>query len=307
MHKVTPIGGALLGLVLGLAAACGTAEPTPEAGPEGHGSFALLRVERDRFDAPVLGDRFEHFEIGGRVVRFSGVAREEAARLLGTEDLLEPEELDSCEAPTPVLRDEALSDPLEGADIELVDVGVIDVRAGDRSLALEPQSFPGLMSLLQGAIYGTTDADGVAWQNGADWTFGSKGASGIGPFEVSTEAPDELVVLRIAADDPAIRTPVVERALDLPVRWEAGARDDVVRIEIGWTQLGTEMRLRCAASDDGAFSVPASLLRQLPDASLATSVRILVQRERRRAFGTAGLDEGVLLVSLAETFEARVR
>lgn len=308
MLRRTPVRFALL-VVLGFAGdGCGSVEPAPEAGPEGHGSFALLRVERSRFDGPMLTERFEHFEVGGRVVRFSGLAREEAAWLLGAEDLLEPEDVDSCEAPTSVLlRDDAASDPHEGADIELVDVGVIDVRSPERAFALEPQSFPGLMSLLQGAIYGTTEGEGVAWQSGVDWTFGAKGASGIGPFEVSADAPDELVVLRIGPDDPTMTAPTVERALDLPVRWEAGQREDVVRIELAWTQLGTEMRLRCAATDDGSFSVPASLLRQLPDASLVGSLRVAVTRERRRPFGATGLDEGVLLVSLAETFEARLR
>jgi hypothetical protein len=228
--------------------------------------------------------------------------------VLGTEELLEPEELDSCESATPMLpADEAFADPLEGADIELVDVGVIDVRAGDRSLALEPQSFPGLMSLMQGAIYGTTDGEGTAWEGGADWTFGAKGGSGVGSFEVSTEAPDELVVLRIGSDDPTVSTPVVERALDLPVRWEAGQHDDTIRIEIVWTQLGTEMHLRCAAVDDGAFAVSAALLRPIADPSLITSVRLLVTRERRRPFGAPGLDEGVLVLSLAEAYEARIR
>ena len=300
--------GLSLAVLAGLPSGCGTADPAPEAGPDARGSFALMRVERAHFDGALLGERFAHFEIGGRVVRYSGMGREETAAVLGTGDLMEPEELDACEAPAPVLpREEMVGDQLEGSEIELVDVGVVDVRAGDRSLVLEPQSFPGLMSLLQGAIYGTTDGEGVPWEAGADWTFAARGASGIGGFEVTTDAPDELVVLRIGADDPTVARPLVERALDLPIRWEAGRHDDVVSIEIDWAQLGTEMRLRCAAADDGAFVVPASMLRQLPDPSILTSPRVVVRRERRRPFAAAGLDEGLLVVSLEETFDARVR
>jgi len=267
-----------------------------------------MRVERSRFDGTLPGERFEHFEIEGRVVRFSGMDREEASTVLGTAELFEPEELDTCEPPTSVLpREEMVGDQFDSSEIELVDVGVIDVRAGDRAIVLEPQSFPGLMSLLQGAIYGTTDGQGLAWEQGVDWTFASRGASGIGSFEVAVDAPEELSVLRIGADDPAVVRPLVERALDLPIVWEAGRHDDVVRIEIGWTQFGTEMRLRCAATDDGSFVVPVSLLRQLPDPSMLTSARVVVQRERRRPFGAGGLDEGQLVMSLTETFDARVR
>lgn len=292
-----------------LVAACGTADPVPEAGPDARGSFAVLQVERARFDGALPGERFEHFEIGGRVARFSGLEREDAAALIGIGDLSEPDELDACEPATQVLPGEELvGGELERSEIELVDVGVIDVRAGDRSLSLEPQSFPGLLSLLQGAIYGSSEGEGARWEPGAEWSFSSRGASGIGPFDAATDAPEELVVLRVGADDPTMAPPLVERGTELPVRWEPGTgRDDVVRIELSWTQLGTEMRLRCAATDDGLFVVPASALRQLPDASLVASPRLVVRRERRRAFGAAGLDEGVVVISLTESFDARVR
>ena len=311
-RHIASVAAALLGAALGALGAglgaCGTAEPVPEAGPTARGSFALLQVERTRFDGALPGERFEHFEIGARVARFSGLEREAAATLLGTEELSEPEALDECSAATPVLPGEELvGDQLEHSEIELVDVGVIDVRAGDRSLTLEPQSFPGLLSLLQGAIYGTSDAGGAAWDPGTEWTFSARGTTGVGAFEIMAEAPGELVVQRIGADDPALVPPTIERGADLPVRWEAGSRDDVVRIELGWSQLGTEMRIACAAVDDGAFVVPAWLLRQLPDPALVASPRVAVRRERRRAFGASGLDEGILLVSQTDTFGARVR
>jgi len=290
--------------------ACATADPVPEAGPDARGSFAVLQVERVRFDGALPGERFEHFEIGGRVARFSGLDREEAAALIGFGELSGPEEVDACEPPTPVLPNEELvGGVLERSEIELLDVGTIEVRAGDRSLSLEPQSFPGLLNLLQGAVYGASEGEGIAWEPGAEWSFAARGASGVGPFDAVTEAPEELVVQRVGSDDPSVVSPVVERGVDLPLRWEAGpsARDDVVRIELAWTQLGTEMRLACAASDDGAFVVPAGILRQLPDGALVASPRLLVRRERRRGFGALGLDEGVVVVSLAESFDVRVR
>jgi hypothetical protein len=299
--------------VLGVLAAvtgCGTADPAPEAGPDARGSFAVLRVERVRFDGALPGERFAHFEIGGRVARFSGLEREEAAALVGFGEISDPEEIDACGPPIPVLPGEELvGSVLERSEIELVDVGTIDVRAGDRSLSLEPQSFPGLLNLLQGAVYGSSEGEGTAWEPGAEWSFAARGASGIGPFEAVTEAPEELVVLRVGGDDPTVVPPFVERAADLPVRWESGAgsRDDVVHIELVWNQLGTEMRLTCAAGDDGVFVVPASVLRQIPDPAVVASPRLLVRRERRRAFGAAGLDEGVVVVSLTESFDARVR
>lgn len=287
---------------------CATADPTPEAGPDAHGSFAVLQVERARFDGALPGERFEHFEIDGRVARFSGLEREEAAALIGVGDLSEPEELDACEAPATVLRDEELGGELDRSEIELVDVGVIEVRAGDRSLSLEPQSFPGLLSLLQGAIYGSSEGEGVGWEGGAEWTFSARGAAGVGGFDATVEAPQELTVLRVGSDDPNLVPPTVERGLDLPIRWDPGtSHDDVVRIELGWTQFGTEMRVRCAAVDDGSFVIPASVLRQLPDAALVTAPRLVLHRERRRGFGAAGLDEGVVVVSLTESFDARVR
>lgn len=307
--RVSLFALALPGVVVALGG-CGSTDPAPEAGPDARGSFAVLQVERVRFDGALPGERFAHFEIGGRVARFSGLDREDAAALIGFGEISDPEEIDACGLPVPVLPGEELvGSVLERSEIELVDVGTIDVRAGDRSLSLEPQSFPGLLNLLQGAIYGSSEGEGIAWEPGAEWSFAARGASGIGPFEAITEAPDELVVLRVGGDDPTVVPPFVERAADLPVRWEPGAesREDVVRIELVWTQLGTAMRLSCAAADDGGFVVPASALRQLPDPALVASPRLLVRRERRRTFGATGLDDGVVVVSLTESFDARVR
>ena len=61
-----------------------------------------------------------------------------------------------------------------------------------------------------------------------------------------------MEVLLVAAHKDMVNGVVqtVERALDLPVRWETGQPGDVVRIELGWTQLGMEMCLRCVAADE---------------------------------------------------------
>ncbi|MBI2897221.1 MAG: hypothetical protein HYY06_26930 [Deltaproteobacteria bacterium] len=287
---------------------CSGDDAVPEAGPEARGSFAVLLVERARFDGELPSSRYEHFEMSGRVARFSGIERERVAAILGIDGLDEPVELDSCDAPTALsLADDVAVEEMGRAEIDLVDVGPIDVRAGSRSLRLEPQSFPGLLDVLSGAVYGADEREGIEWSSGADYSFLAGGALDIGSFEAVGSAPDELVVLRVGGDDPTLGTAAIERQLDLLLRWEPGDQRDTLRVDLTWSQLGTEMRLECNAIDDGAFVIPASVLRQVPEGAFAVSPRVTMHRVRRRSFAAPGLDEGVLLFEQSETFPVRIR
>jgi hypothetical protein len=289
-------------------AACSGGDAVPEAGPQAHGSFALIHVERGRFDGELLGNRYEHFEVIGRIARFAGIDRERVASILGIGDLDEPIDLDACEAPAALSMDDDLAlEEMGRAAIELVDVGPIEMHAGGQIRELEPQSFPGLLNVLSGAVYGTDERDGTDWNPGQDYAFLARGGSEVGAFEAIGSAPDELNVVKIGGDDPTLVVPTVDRGLDLPVRWEPGDSHDTVRIDLTWDQLGTNMGMSCTALDDGSFSVPASMLRQVPDGAFAASPRLTVRRVRRRPFVAPGLDEGILLFDLSEAYTVRIR
>lgn len=153
--------------------------------------------------------------------------------------------LDSCEVRT--------GDPELG--LELVDRGALEVRSGADVVTT--------VSLAPGAYFGEAGL-GVVDPRGRAWDVHAEGSVGAGfslPAAVTFPA-GELVVSEPAA--PA----VVGVGDPLRVRW-SGTSAAMVELSV----VGRDgSRVRCAAVDDGAFDVPASLLAFLPRGEVVMGV-----------------------------------
>ncbi len=187
-------------------------------------------------------------------------------------------------------------------EVRLLDVGPIDVTAGDAALRLTPRRFPDLWNVVSGVLYGVDSAlpTGV-------WRFSGAGdtAVGVGPFDVSMALPEALE--GVSLDDQAVgaepnESLTLSRRGAMTVRWQRPSRPeegDVVTVVFAGAG-----ELRCSVRDEGVLEVdPASAdrAREL----LREGGAVSVHRLRARAFSAAGLDAGALVFDLSVRARAR--
>lgn len=187
-----------------------------------------------------------------------------AARLLGLRDDAWTASLveDACAAADP---SDDLDDALaaEAADVDLIEIGPLAVRAGGRAEPLAPQ--PIVLPFAAGLVY----AADLPWLPDSEYTI--EGADG---RLLGVLPPPET---RLAAD------PVLS-ARGLAVRWEAAdGADRPAQIEIAWVRHGRGRLVRCLAADDGAFDLPPALLEGA-DGSTGT-VAVAIERVRSAEAG----------------------
>lgn len=248
-----------------------------DAGAElavGSGSLALLRLERftpgDTATARVVAN--------GKVARFSGLDGSSVLKLLG----VDVRDGDSCSV-TGRLDDFPLA---ADARVELLSVGDLSLRIGDSTHTFSPQLFPDLATTASGWFYaghvelGDTRpseprADGGAERD--DYALTAQGSHGVGRFELSVAAPNEVLGLDLAGvsleHDGALN-----RAADAHLTWEPEDLRDRVELEI---YAGGSV-LSCSVRDDGQFTLPhakLALLESDPQASLVVRRVRIIQAE----------------------------
>lgn len=246
----------------------------------------MLFVER------VEGGVHTGTQVGARFVRFVGVAEETLPELVG---MPTTPRVGLC-----VLQGapagEAL-DPLR-SEVRLLDVGVIDVTASGRLIQLHPRRFPDLWNVVSGVLYGTeTDLPMGAWH------FVTPGAPGLAALEVTGQAPEAPMDVRIGTttlplgETEAIALPARGR---LQVRWAGVPGDD--RITIRFEGDGA---LACGAADVGFFELDAANSDRAR-AVLRAGGTLSVHRVRTLPFTARGLDTATLVFDHSVRARARV-
>jgi hypothetical protein len=168
--------------------------------------------------------------------------------------------------------------------LELLDVGPITVRGPHDAIRLEARRLPDLLSAFSGVIYGTEQGFSsqplrIGYEPGALYTFGAPGRVGNGDFSISMRAPRPMHIASVGAQ-PAEQGSAfgVDFADDLPLEWQPTGEqtsDDIVFLHISSGFGPDRPRLTCRLEDDGAFSVPATVIGQLAEdgAELSLSLR----------------------------------
>jgi hypothetical protein len=277
-------------LLLSCAATFGCSSSGGEdAGAElgaGSGSLALMRLER--FSQPLSDDPAAPPAAGPRIVanakvaRYSGLDGSSVLKLLG----VDVRDGDSCTV-TGRLDDFPMAPE---ARVELLSVGNISLRVGERAHTFSPQLFPDLATTASGWFYaGHVDlpsslarggsaqaelkADGGP-DRGDEYVLTAQGAQGVGRFELAVAAPNEVLGLEVSGQSLE-QDAALNRASDAALTWEPEDMRDRLELEI----FAGGSVLSCSVRDDGQFLLPhakLALLEADPQASLVLRrVRVL--------------------------------
>ncbi len=259
-----------------------TSDAPTEAGAAAlEGTVGVLEIDRRVEDEGAL--------LTAAFARYHGLAEQDVVTLVSSGARAE---LDAC---TMVDGDVRL--PLD-ADVELVDVGALDVRLEDAGIVsgssrLVARTFPDVASVMAGVFYAGEAALPLPRADRDAYVVHASGGRDVGTFRVTVAAPAEVAVLVYGDEDGTVAR---DRSLDfswVPGGAQAGAQD-VIELEVA-SRGGT---IVCTAADDGAFRIePAMLSRLVVD----QDAELVVRRVRVRAFDAEGLDSAFARVAITRS------
>lgn len=277
-------------LLLGLAAMCGcSSSGSEDAGaeiPSGASSLALVRLERlaeSEAEPPAM-------VANAKVARYSGVDTGSVLKLLGA-DLRDGE---SCTVASR-LGDFSMA---PDARVELLSVGEISLRAGERAHTLSPRLFPDLASTASGWFYGAKAELPLGRLESEDYVLSAQGEHGVGRFEVSLTAPNEVAGMELSGASLE-RAAVLGRGGDAELTWDPDDLRDRLELEV---YAGGSV-LSCSLQDDGQFVIPHTKLASLePDAHAS----MVVRRVRVTETEMQGISTAYVRFATTRTFPLRV-
>lgn len=255
--------------------------------------MGVLHVERLASESGDLGPTV----LSAAFARYRGLDAPAVLGLLGSGAAAAPESCAYLGADDLV----GAHDPLGslGAEVELLDVGTIQVRVADTEARLSPRAFPDLASVIAGVFY-AGDAELAVPRPGVDeYAFQAAGSHELPAFDAVVPAPTEARDLRV--DGSLVTEPVVlSRDGGFDVAWAAGDARDTVEIEV---RAHGDV-LACAARDDGSFRVDADSLAILAPDPAAT---LRVRRVRVTPLDVPGVDDAYARVTVTRTLDVELR
>lgn len=281
-----PFRSALAVILALVGVGCGGVETSGAGAALSQGSVGVLHVERvERAgDAGALAE--DRTVLSAAFARYRGIEPGAVLGLLGSGAAAAPE---SCAY---VSAADALAGT-DAAEVELLDVGTIQVRVAGTEARLSPRAFPDLASVLAGVFYAGDASLAVPRGDLDEYAFQAAGSDEIPAFDAVVPAPASFAELRIdgvaAAGEPSLA-----RESGVELSWAAGDARDTVEIEI----RAHGDTLACAALDDGAFRVdPEALAILAPDAD----AEMIVRRVRVTPVDVAGVDDAFARVTVTRT------
>ncbi len=280
-----------LGAVIALVACTGggydATDPATTGTTVAPHAMAVLFVQRTE------GGVTQDVQVGARFVRVAGIADDALPDLVGMP--WAPSTGSCVERSLPAATGDA-----SRAEVRLLDVGPVDVHAGEVSLRLYPRRFPDLWNVVSGVLYGVEE--GTMPQG--RWRFTGVGdpTVGVGGFDVEASAPDDLTGVRLG-DVPLPSPPgtaVILHHGALPVRWNRGYTEDKVAVVFEGSST-----LVCGARDEGWLDVDAPTMDRVAEI-LRAGGNVSVHRQRSSAFSISGVDTGTMVFDLAARSLARV-
>lgn len=219
--------------------------------------------------------------VGGRFFRSQGVAPESLPELVGAPPIA---------ATVGCTERGAMAETLDSshAEVQLLDVGVVDARADGLTSRMTPHRLPDLWNVVSGVVYGL-DGDLPS----GSWQFSATGdpATSRGAFDVTGAPPEAFGELRlgdaiIAPQGGALSLP---RRGGLSLRWARGASSD--RVAVVFEGSGT---MSCGARDDGTLDVDAANADRVREL-LRQGGTLSVHRLRTVPFAISGIDRATLV------------
>lgn len=188
---------------------------------------------------------------------------------------------------------------VQRAEVELLDVGTIEVRVAGSEASLAPRAFPDIASVIAGVWYASDAELAVPRADVDEYTFRASGSAEVPAFDAIVLAPADPGDVRLDGV-PLAEALAAIREAGLEVSWAAIDPRDLVEIEI---RSGGDV-LACAARDSGAFRIePQSLATLAPDPAATLAVR----RVRLSPVDVPGLDDAFARISVSRELEIELR
>lgn len=168
--------------------------------------------------------------------------------------------------------------------LQLLDVGNLRLKSGQRSLPLRITMVPSLFSAIRGVRYDGNVDHARHWLAAQRLSLVATGGDGVEAFEAPVDIPRPVRVTHVGSRP--VRGGLAwlpEDAVDLPLRW--GSVDGSAELEV---LIGAERGegldwLRCRLEDDGVFIVPGAVLIGLPKRRPDRPWLVSLVRSRRAA------------------------
>jgi hypothetical protein len=287
---MSPFASILLSTAVALAG-CTAVGGTDDAGSAAiaaqAGSFGVVRIDRESGEDPDVSA--PRAVLGAAFVRHRGVDGRDVLGLLGGPAA----EVETCRVQGP---EDAAFAALD-ADVELLDLGAVEVRVAGTRTEMLARTFPDLAGIVGGVFYAEDATLGAARADVDEYVVSAEGRD-LPSFEVVGIAPAGLaeILLDGARADAGI---ALERGLPVVLEWDAGDPRDRVEIEVS---SGGQV-VECVARDDGSFRLDGETLAWLaPD----EDARVIVSRVRMQPFDATGLDASWVSIASSTTFRLAV-
>lgn len=206
----------------------------------------------------------------------------QVVRLVGLADERPP--LGTCEVT--VLASRASPSLIAFERVEFLDVGDVWLSVGSQRTPLARQAFPTVTDYISGVLYTTRDRAAAALPPASRYHIESRGGSGVPPFSVDVDAPDQLTHVSVNGMELGELTQL-NASEEVKLAWNAGRAGDEILAELEADSNGTTAD--CTFDDSlGRAVIPASLFKDRGPG------RLTIRRVRRANVNLAGVDRSEL-------------
>lgn len=188
--------------------------------------------------------------------------------------------------------------------MQLLDVGNLELLAGEHKAPLSVQLVPAVIESARGVRYDLAIDQSRTWLAAGRLTLRATGGDGVAPFEATVGVPRPVRITHVG--QVAAQQGVVQGVpSDEPLRLRWGSVDGTAELElmVGSEEPGALGWLRCNLKDDGEFVVPPGLTAQLPPRSARRSW--LVVLVRRTSAAIPGFAAKAMRLELADSVHVR--
>jgi len=270
-------------------AACTLSPEDPEAPVGMHEStLGMIKLERAAPTTPEMAEGRAMFEAA--FARYRGLEGHQVVSLLGGRTV----ENGQCVLGS--FEEEAFDSP--DAQVELLDVGDIEIRVADSRSQVVPRMFPDLAGLVGGHIY-AEDVDLGAARADQDEYFLQAGGGEAAGFDLVAVAPVGFSQVHIDGY-PSFEGAPLDRSLGVDVAWDAGDTLDEVEIDV----IGGGEVVHCRGADDGAFHISPENLSELPSDEDA---RMVIRRVRWQLLDSVEFESAWLTLATSATLRVSLR
>ena len=199
--------------------------------------------------------------------------------------------LDTCMRQPEAARATGLSTPTDlNGWAQLLDIGNLELRAGEHRLPLRVQLLPAVVEAARGVRYDFAQDRARALLSASPIQLVATGGDGVAAFEAAVAVPRPVRITHVGPvvvrQGSAQGVPAGE---DLRLRWGSVDGTAELEVRVGSEEPGSLGWVRCRLRDDGEFAIPASLTADLPERGPRRPWLVVLVRRRSAAIpGFAG-------------------